>query len=328
MSEKDVKAADAQKAVNVSQEATTENVAPAQTETKKVNRRGVSSARGTQRLKFTHELAKNNGLFIAQLVSVEVSNILIGENTTGMPSFNGLEIPRIAFTFTSIEDDPNKRHYEILSFTAVESNSDTIPGGKGEWKVNAVFDWFKHLLNVFYLKGRELTEAESDALGLNFEDFDEQGQYVPVEPEVVIAGWRTLFENIENVFNRGNAEDKPIFKSKDGKFITLWVKLLRYIKNNKKGWQPINNGNLSFPTFVGEGSIEIFKQNTLPSIRVDVIKEAIRPMDVEKAKAPNMGGGIPSMGGIPAGDPMMGGGFGGGNFGDITAQAANDDLPF
>lgn len=295
---------------------------------KKINRRGVAAARGTTRLKFSHEQAKQNGLFIGHLESVAVSMIQIGEDKTGMPSFNGLEIPKIVLTFASNDPEVSKRNYVSLQFTAVESNANTIPGGKDEWKVNTVFDWFKHILNVYVLKGRELTEDEANALTLSFEDFDEQGEYVPVEPEDVVAGWKTLFENFENIINRGR-DGQPYYKSKDGKYIPVWIKLLRYIKTGKKGWQPINNGDLAFPSFVGEGCIEVYKQNTPPSIRVDSVKEAIIPMNVEKAKAPNMPtpgmGGVaaPAMGGVPVVDPMVGAG----NFNGIATEAA-DDMPF
>ena len=296
-------------------------------ETKKVSRRGIGSARGTTRLKFSHEQAKQNGLFLGHLESVEVKTITIGEDKTGMPSFNGLDIPKLVLTFASNEEDANKRHYVTLQFTAVESNTNTIPGGKEEWKVNSVFDWLKHLLNVFVLKGRELNEEEEAALSLSFEDFDEQGEYVPVEPETVIAAWKSLFENFENIINRGR-EGSPYYTTKDGKSIVLWIKLLRYIKAGKKGWVPVNNGDLSFPSFVGEGCIEIYKQNTLASIRIDSIKEAIIPMNVEKPKAPNMpnpnmGIGAPAMGGVPVGDPMMTGGY------DANIMAATqEDMPF
>lgn len=297
-------------------------------EVKKVNRRGIGTARGTTRLKFSHELAKPNGLFIGHLDSVVVNMIKIGEESTGMPSFNGLEIPRLTITFASNEEEVNKRHYIPLTFTAVESTANTIPGGSDEWKVNAVFDWIKHILDVYVLKGRELTDDEANALSLSFEDFDEQGEYVPVEPEEVIAGWKTLFENFENIMNRGR-DGQPYYKSKDGKFISIWIKLVRYIKSNKKGWQAVNNGELSFPSFVGEGCIELNKANVAPSIRLNSVKEAIIPMNIDKPKSPNMptpGMGVgtsPVMGGVPVGDPMMGGN----NFGGIAAEAA-EDVPF
>lgn len=294
------------------------------TEVKKVNRRGIGSARGTTRLKFNNEQAKANGLFHAHLDSVTVSMIQIGEDKSGMPSFNGLEIPKIVFTFASNEEDVNKRHYATLQFTAVESTANTIPGGSEEWKVNSVFDWFKHILNVYVLKGRELTDEEAEALSLSFEDFDEQGEYLPVEPETVIAGWKTLFENMENILNRGR-DGQPYYKTKDNKNITVWIKLLRFIKSKKKNWQPINNGDLSFPSFVGEGCIEIYKPNTPASIRIDVVRETIVPMQIEKPKTPNMPTPNMGMGGVPVADvPVMNnmGGY------DNIGAAAAEDSPF
>ena len=309
------------------EEITQDNVQP-----KKVIRRGVSTARGTTRLKFTHEIAKQNGLFIAHLDSVTLSTVKIGEDTTGMPSFNGLEIPRISLIFASNEEEAAKRHYITLSFNAVESNVNTIPGGKEEWKVNAVFDWFKHILDVYYLKGRDMTDEEAAALSLPFEDFDEQGEYISIEPEDVIAGWKVLFENFENLMNRGR-DGQPVYKTKDNKNVAVWIKLIRYIKNNKKGWQPINNGELAFPTFVGEGCVELFKANVLPSIRLDAVKECIIPMNIEKPKTPNMptpGMGMssaPAMGGVPVGGPMAGRMNDMNPLGGIATEAA-EDMPF
>lgn len=291
-------------------------------EVKKVSRRGLGSARGTARLKFGNDQAKPNGLFLGHLEEVKYSTITIGEDKTGMPSFNGFEIPKLTLTFASNEEDPNKRHYVSKTFTAVESNVNTIPGGKEEWKVNSIFDWLKHVLNVYYLKGRELTDEEAAALSLTFEDFDEQGEYVSVDTEIVINAWKVLFENFENIMNRGK-NGKPVYHDKNNKFIPVWLKLLRYVKS-RKSWTPINNGDLSFPQFVGEGCIEIYQQNTIPSIKIDLVKETILIMNVEKPKTPNMpavGGMAPMMGGIAIDqtmNPMST---------DISSQTI-DDMPF
>lgn len=296
---------------------------------KKVVRRGLGTARGTTRLKFSHEQANSkNGLFIGHLDSVTVSTIKVGEDKVGLPSFNGLEIPKIVFTFASNEVEIDKRHYVSLQFTAVESNADTIPGAKDDWKVNNIFDWLKHILNVYVLKGRELNDDEISALSLPFDDFDEDGEYVSVEPKVVADGWKVLFENFENIINRGN-NGNPYYKNNNGNNIPVWIKLIRYIKTGKKGWTPVNNGDLSFPTFVGEGCIELYKQNTIPSIRIDVVKESIIPMNIEKPKTPNLNtrnmgfSTAPVMGGIPVADPMMGGE----NTSNIGVEAM-EDMPF
>lgn len=291
-------------------------------EVKKVSRRGLGSARGTARLKFGNDQAKPNGLFLGHLEEVKYSTITIGEDKTGMPSFNGFEIPKLTLTFASNEEDPNKRHYVSKTFTAVESNVNTIPGGKEEWKVNSVFDWLKHVLNVYYLKGRELTDEEATALSLTFEDFDEQGEYVSVDTEIVINAWKVLFENFENIMNRGK-DGKPVYHDKNNKFIPVWLKLLRYVKS-RKSWTPINNGDLSLPQFVGEGCIEIYQQNAIPSIKIDLVKETILIRNVEKPKTPNMpavGGMAPMMGGIAIDQTMNPMGT------DISSQTI-DDMPF
>lgn len=291
-------------------------------EVKKVSHRGLGSARGTARLKFGNDQAKHNGLFLGHLEEVKYSTITIGEDKTGMPSFNGFEIPKLTLTFASNEEDPNKRHYVSKTFTAVESNVNTIPGGKEEWKVNSVFDWLKHVLNVYYLKGRELTDEEATALSLTFEDFDEQGEYVSVDTEIVINAWKVLFENFENIMNRGK-DGKPVYHDKNNKFIPVWLKLLRYVKS-RKSWTPINNGDLSLPQFVGEGCIEIYQQNAIPSIKIDLVKETILIMNVEKPKTPNMpavGGMAPMMGGVAIDQTMNPMGT------DISSQTI-DDMPF
>ena len=291
-------------------------------EVKKVSRRGLGSARGTTRLKFGNDQAKPNGLFLGHLEEVKYSTITIGEDKTGMPSFNGFEIPKLTLTFASNEEDPNKRHYVFKTFTAVESNVNTIPGGKEEWKVNSVFDWLKHVLNVYYLKGRELMDEEATALSLTFEDFDEQGEYVSVDTEIVINAWKVLFENFENIMNRGK-DGKPVYHDKNNKFIPVWLKLLRYVKS-RKSWTPINNGDLSLPQFVGEGCIEIYQQNAIPSIKIDLVKETILIMNVEKPKTPNMpavGGMAPMMGGVAIDQTMNPMGT------DISSQTL-EDMPF
>lgn len=300
--------------------------------TQKPNRRGLGSAKGTQRLKFSHRDAiPQNGLFIGILESVSVSSIAIGEDKTGTPSFNGLDIPKLTLTFTSNDADATKRKYITHSFTAVESNVETIPGGKSAWKVDAVMNWLKHILNVFYLKGRELTEDEELALSLSFNDFDENGEYVPIEPEVVIEAWKVLFENFENILNRGK-DNLPIFKDKANKNIPIWMKLLRFTKI-KNVWRSVVSGNsagdLGFTPFIGEGVIELYKTNVPPSISINVINETILPREIEKPKAPNANYGMPNVTGlqgsiaIPTMDHMQSY-----NADTNINVAASEDLPF
>jgi hypothetical protein len=290
----------------------------------KVNKRGITNAtRGASRLRFDNSDARPNGLFQAYIENIEVREITIGEDTSGMPSFNGLAIPKLVITFASTTEDPNKRKYAVLAFNAVESNVATIPGGKEEWKVTSVFGWIKHILDVYVLRGRELTDKEEALLSLSFDDTDENGEFSPVDSEQVIEGWKTLFTNFATMMNTLR-DGGPVYKTKEGKIIPIWLKLLRYTKTGK-GWKPVNKGDLAVPSFVGEGCIEIFKQNQNPVIRVDVIRENIHVMNLESDKKPNMPvagmGSAPGFGGgVPVSDIPMGMGTG--------VDEINEDMPF
>ena len=289
-------------------------------EAKKPIRRGVSTAVGTTNLKFDTRDMQPNGLFLAHLDKVEVTTFVPGEGKTGMPSFNGLEVPRITFVFASNEDEINKRRKVYLQFNAVESTALTIPGKSEEWKVNIPLNYLKHILDVFVFKGREMTEKEAEALSLDYVDFDENGEYVTVSPETVLAAWKNLFTNIVTLLDTGN-NGKPCYKTADNKYIPLWIKLIRYFKV-KNEWKEVNNGSLSFPQFVGEGAIEIFKPNVHPIIKVDITRERIKVMDLQKQapKAPNANLPAGPAGGIDV-SSIMGGGIAG------PAIPAEEDLP-
>lgn len=294
----------------------------------KKNRRGLGNARGTNRLKFDHKDAKGNGLFLGHLDTIELKNIKIGEDTTGMPSFNGLEIPRLLFTFASNEPEVAKRKFVTLQFQAQESNIETIPGGSKAWAVDSVFNWLKHII-VTYLP--TVTEEQLDVLALPFDDTDDEGQYVQIDPETVVAGWKEFFENVYTLITTGS-NGKPIYQDANGKAKTVWMKLLRHIKTGKgrnAKWKNVgNNGDLGFPAIVGEGCIELYKANTMPALRVNVLTESIQPKQIEEAKTPNVGvqvgGGFNAMGGVPVSDPMAQGFE---DMGGIGMEAA-EDMPF
>lgn len=299
--------------------------------------RGVASSKGTS-LKKYHEsdACTTNGLFSGYLKEVKLDYITIGEDATGLPQFTGMALPKVTLHFESPHEIITDRRNVFLQFTPVESNVDTIPGGKGEWKVNMIFDWMKHILDVYVLKGKEMSNEIAEALTLPFEDFDENGEFVSLDAETIVDGWKQLFTNFINILNGGES-GKPVYKTESGKQILIWMKLLRFTKI-KGNWRAVvggksTEGDLGFPSFVGEGCIEIFVQGKAPNIKIDVTKESIRPQTVaKKPSAPNMPGmgGAPAMGGIPmdtnigmgmaTGMDMQGGGFGG--------MGVDPDMPF
>lgn len=307
---------------------------------KKRRVRGINNeTRAVVRKKFDEKRDANrtNGLFVGHLENVEVNWATLKEDAN-IPQFAGLAVPYLTFTFCSNEENVNDRKYATVRFGAVESNVETIPGGKAEWKVNVIFQFMKHVYEVFVLKGREMTEAEEDALTLPFEDFEDDGnggyQYVSLEAEVILNGYKTLFENYVKLLNN---EGKPYYKTNNGGILPIWMKLLRFVRA-KNEWKSVLGGNqageLAFPTFIGEGVIELFDANKQPSIKLDIHKESIIfKEEAMKAKTPNVG--APVAGGVVPGaapvNPAFGGmnpAFGGAFPDSPIANAEPSDLPF
>lgn len=317
------------------------------TSVKKRRGRGITNdTRSTSRKKFHERDAKTNGLFLGHLENVEVQWATLGEDVK-IPQFQGMAVPRLVFTFASNEKDVNDRKYVPQSYMPVESTVETIPGGKLEWKINNMFAFMKHVMDVYVLKGRPMTEDEMDLLCLPFEDFDEQMQFVPLEPEVIVNGYKILFENYVKYLNN---DGKPYYLNATGGVIPIWIKLLRFAKV-KGEWAAVvgnpkssNFGDLGFPTFIGDGVIELWRKDVAPNLIIVTAKESIVFKEVAtQSKAPNAGiPGMPVMpgSGIPMGGMNMGG-FGGspmtgGNdaaaFGgspvNVSEGSAADDLPF
>ena len=313
-------------------------MAPDVTAPKKRRARGINNeTRAVVRKKFDEKRDANrtNGLFIGHLDTVEVNWATLKDDAN-IPQFAGLAVPYLTFTFCSNEENANDRKYTTVRFGAVESNTETIPGGKSEWKVNVVFQFMKHVYEIFVLKGRAMTEAEEDALTLPFEDFEDDGnggyQYVPLDAEVILNGYKVMFENYVKLLNN---DGKPYYKTANGGILPIWMKLLRFVRA-KNEWKSVLGGNqageLAFPTFIGEGVIELFDANKQPSIKVDVHRESIiYKEEAMKAKTPDVG--APAGGVAPAG-PAFGGGapinpaFGSAFPDSPIANADASDLPF
>ena len=309
----------------MSKEKENDAVASAQAPAKK-NRRGINNnTKAVAQLRFHEKDAANNMLFVGHLDEAKVE----WSTNADAKQFTGLSVPRIVLHFASNHNNVQERRHVYRNITPVESNVNTIPGGTEEWKVNNVFNWIKHILDVYYLKGRDFTEEEENALTLPFEDFDENGDYVVVDPETVIAGYRFIFDNavamLNGSFNLKEGEvAKPVYKTADGKFIPTWIKLLRH-KKRKNEWVNVDqNGELAFDNFIGNGVIEIVKKDCPPAVlRVDLAKESITPKETNKT--PNFGApnALNGLGSVVAGPTSMSMGVNNSAFND-----AADDMPF
>lgn len=292
-------------------------------------RRGVSNqTKAVAQLRFHEKDASTqNGLFIGHLDSVSVDWSVNAEGK----QFTGEKVPHVTLHFASNHPSASEQRHVYYTLNCVESNVNTIPEGSEEWKVNNIFNWMKHILDVYYLKGREMTEDEELALSLPFTDYDDEGNYVAVETADVIAGYAHIFNNFAAMMNgQFNLKDgetaKPCYKTADGKFIPAWLKLLRH-KKVKGEWKNVaQNGELGFDSFIGNGVVELIRKDMPPAVlRVDLAKESITPKETKKV--PSIGSansGIASMGGVMAGTPMNMGAPVNGAF----AEAADNEMPF
>lgn len=252
---------------------------------KKPIRRGINNqTQAVNQLRFHEKDSAQNGLFVGHLEEVRVDWSVNSESK----QFAGIKVPRLTYHFASNHANANERRHVYHTLFPVESNVNTIPNGSEEWKVNNVLNWIKHILDVFYLKGRQLSEAEEDALCLPFVDFDENGEYVAIDVEEVVAGYATLFNNVvaimEGRLNIAEGETpKACYKDANGKPYNIWMKLLRH-RRRKDSWINVGqNGELGFDQFIGAGVIELQKPNTPPAIlRLDLSKESITPKETKR----------------------------------------------
>lgn len=307
-----------------------ENVAAGSVQpTVKKNRRGVNNqTKAVAQLRFHEKDASTqNGLFVGHLDSISVDWSVNAEGK----QFTGEKVPRVTLHFASNHTNATEQRHVYYTLNCVESNVNTIPDGSEDWKVNNIFNWMKHILDVYYLKGREMTEDEEVALTLPFEDYDEEGNYVVVETTEVIKGYAYIFNNFVAMMNgnfmlKDGETPKPCYKTADGKFIPAWLKLLRY-KKVKGEWKAVaQNGELGFDSFIGSGVVELIRKDFPPAIlRVDSAKESITPKETKKAPSiGGMNGSIANMGGVMASSPMNMGGVANSAF----ADAADGEMPF
>lgn len=282
----------------------------------KKRRRGISNeTRTTSRKKFSHKDAINNlWLFVGHL-HARVAWVTMKEDNNMRPAFAGKAIPQLVIEATSLHTNPADVRVASKTFWPYESNVDYIPGGAKEKFINMDFAWIKHFLDVVVFKGREMTDEESEMLELGYVDYDDNGQYEPVEVEDVIKAWGVLFDNVVKLVETSGENGKSVLLDKVGNQRQFWFRLNRYYKN-KGDWtfsgQGSEEGDLVFPNIVGQGIFEEkfmldathFKE---PSLMFDIAKERIAPMDGVQSKqkrAPNLVA-VPCIGGIAMGTGIV-----------------------
>lgn len=276
-------------------------------DTKKKITFGVTNTTFTvTRKKFSEANAASNKLFITQLEDVEVNWSEVKDGDTSTSPFRGLKMPRLTFRFASNHNDDRKCYVDKTLFP-IDFNASTIPGGDKEGMIENIFSWIKYIIDIYRNK-KPYTDKESQALTFSFE-VEDVADLILIDKQDLLNEYGKIFNNAAAILN-GSFEltegqtPKPIYKTIDGKAIPVWTKLIRCIKT-KQGWFNVNpNGDLGFPTFLGEGVLEKVHGNNPPEIiRFDVVKESITPQENKK---PTIGGFQQMPGAISTTPNMMG----------------------
>ena len=186
-----------------------------------------------------------------EVVMTEVAKI----NDKGQEStweYAGHTIPMLAITFRNYvrKDDADKadRYYvhreRIIG--SVMTNGDKIAKKVLESIYESMWSRIKHIHDAFV----------GDVNYAPFTSVPGIDEYGKVEERV--AQFTAFYNSIADAFNKGK-NDKPIYQNADGKGLPCWMKLVAEYKQRK--W-------LEFPTFVGEGFIERYKEGVPPTIEL------------------------------------------------------------
>lgn len=207
-----------------------------------------------------------NGLCLGKLVSVEVvkseSPKIKDDGTENTYQFAGLNVPALKFTFNNHvrKDDKDKAERIFIhvekSIISVKNDGERMEDKDLENLYTQMWDRIKHIHDTYkndvnYKAFKALPEVDPDApadkLNEQFTDF---------------------FEAIATAFNSGK-NDKPVFLGEEDKKLVVYMKLVAEYKQRRY---------LTFPTFVGEGFIERWKQGVPPTIE-------LKPSDTQELKA-------------------------------------------
>lgn len=202
----------------------------------------------------------NGGLALVVLSDVDVANAEIKQDSSYV-EFRGMEVPRLTFVFTEkvIGNEEAGMYFKSYMPNPEIFNSDN------EWKWDTMAQTMKHFIDV--LSEDNFKDEYADLLNL---PMDEGKEYTAEEQ---IAAWATFFKGVQKVFKGNKKEGLPVLLNK-----ITWAKLLLDIKGTK-----VNGGDFGMSNYPGDGLIELYKEGTAPSLRINIAKgESIVPRVYEE----------------------------------------------
>lgn len=209
----------------------------------------------TNKLKFK-PIPEFNNLCLGHLEDVRVEvNEVPKVNDKGQEStweYAGLNIPQLVFEF---KNDPYKEEKVVERFYfhreriigSLTKNGDQIDSKILESLYGSMWDRIKHIHDA-YSSMPNYKPFE--------DDIPEIDETAPSETRV--QQFTKFFNFVAAAFNKGKDDKTPIYK-KNGANITMNMKLVAEYKEGKY---------LAFPTFVGEGFIEVHVTGVEPTIEL------------------------------------------------------------
>lgn len=196
-----------------------------------------------------------NGLCLAKLADVQLEEYEV-KDTDSNESFRGLKAPRLTLHFVEVGGEGDPANYWHTWFAVDQAKESRLV----ELAESSMFSQMKHILEE--LKGAELTDEEYAKLQLGLEE----GKVY--SGEEVLAEYKEFFR-------------KYMILVKEHLNKKVWLKLLRYNYYNGK-LNPVARGNnVGFPTFVGSGFIELYKEGVNPGLKIEVHKgESIEEINI------------------------------------------------
>lgn len=206
----------------------------------------------TQNLKFKPD-PKHGNLCIGYLNKVSVDTVespLVDDK--GNPNkweFAGIKVPRLVLEYRNIPEkntDPERFYFHTEGpITQTRNDGTSVEEKKIQSMYTALFDRIIHMYNVY--------EGASNYQELEIEvEIDEKNN-----AENRAKQMTKFFKDVAYAFNKGK-DEKPVFME-GNKHIPLYMKLLPDYQRGVR---------LEFPTFVGEGFVEVTKEGIPPVIEI------------------------------------------------------------
>lgn len=213
---------------------------------------GALDTKVEQRLGFKPDPNLYGGLSLGKILSITLEDTEVSlTNQDGTPSsweFAGCKLPNIVIEFEQVvgPKDPAKRYITVRESITSTTDKNGTPVEIKLWAdlTMNLFKRLQHYVNVFNEGNLAPIDSKMALPKIAFSDAKEKR----------IADMRKMFAEYVRVLTAKRADGKARFEG-----ITFWMAVIA---------DPKSGTYFRLPDFVGKGYLEVFKQNTPPTIEI------------------------------------------------------------